>query len=301
LAEKFQKRLSKPIWEAKFNDLVAKHRATGDIAGCRRLQSYRGGGLAGRIWTMIPSLPCLRLSNSHLGMALRLQTGALPAAWMYSVKGKLMCRACNKVDLKEVPSHANHCAPERRTGQNDRHDALAADFVMMAKRNRVPTMWTPNLENGKATDIGFVFPQHTIQTDVTVVSPDAPSKRGSGAPLKAANAAATVKLKEYQELVELAGDVFVPLAFEPSGAYTREVAIMLRRLRDAGTEENGAPNPMVLQEMRDRLATTMARYNTIISIACCNRQRADSEAWAKHKADRAYRWKRRSQLRRPTH
>jgi len=93
LAEKFQKRLSKPIWEAKFNDLVAKHRATGDIAGCRRLQSYRGGGLAGRIWTMIPSLPCLRHSNSHLGMALRLQTGALPAAWMYSVKGKLMCRA----------------------------------------------------------------------------------------------------------------------------------------------------------------------------------------------------------------
>ena len=118
-----------------------------------------------------------------------------------SVKGKLMCRACNKVDLKEVPSHANHCAPERRTGQNDRHDALAADFVMMAKRNRVPTMWTPNLENGKATDIGFVFPQHTIQTDVTVVSPDAPSKRGSGAPLQAANAAATVKLKEYQDLV----------------------------------------------------------------------------------------------------
>jgi hypothetical protein len=294
LVDKFQKRLSLPIWEAQYKRLKMDVEREDGAAAARRLSSYASGGVAGRIWTMVPSHPSLRVSNAHLGMTLRSQVGALLAPWMYMVQGKLMCRGCNKVDFLEVPSHGYHCPPLRRLQQNDRHDDVCNDFVAFAKRNRIPVIWTPYLPTGQETDLGFVFPQHTIQTDVTIVSPEAPSKsgKGNGGPAEQAIKQANAKIKRYQELVATVGDIFVPLAFETSGAYTRHVHNLLCRIRDAGTQENAVSNPILMQEMRDRLATTLVRDNATLSVVAVTRQRADAPAYAEHIAERRRRMQR---------
>ena len=100
------------------------------------------------------------------------------------------------------------------------------------------------------------------------------------------------KIKRYQELVATVGDIFVPLAFETSGAYTRHVHNLLCRIRDAGTQENAVSNPILMQEMRDRLATTLVRDNATLSVVAVTRQRADAPAYAEHIAERRRRMQR---------
>ena len=81
------------------------------------------------------------------------------------------------------------------------------------------------------------------------------------------------------------------MAFETSGTYTRQVSILLKRMRDAGVE-NGAPYPIGQREMRDRLAAIIARYNALVYIRACNRQRADSVEYALHQAEKRRRRRR---------
>jgi hypothetical protein len=290
LATKFQKRLCDIIWNDSFDSLIEEYTSIGDLASCRRLHSHKGFG-AGRVWTLNPISPMLQLENSHLQMKFREQFGAMPAAWMYYVDGPLTCRGCGKVDFKKVPAHGHHCPDFRRQEHNDRHDAICREFVAAGKRNLIPVQWTPHLPNGKVTDLAFVFPQHTIQTDITIVSAEAPSKSGAGGPAQAAERAANVKINKYSELVATAGNLFIPMAFETSGTYTRQVSILLKRMRDAGVE-NGAPYPIGQREMRDRLAAIIARYNALVYIRACNRQRADSVEYALHQAEKRRRRRR---------
>jgi hypothetical protein len=57
-------------------------------------------------------------------------------------------------------------------------------------------------------------------------------------------------------------ELFFPLVFFTSGAYSASVSFLLKRIRDAG-EENGSSDPFGHQEMRDRLAATIVRYNAL--------------------------------------
>ena len=131
---------------------------------------------------------------------------------------------------------------------------------------------------GKETDVGMVFAQHAIQGDVTFIAKDAPSVYGSGA--RAEHYAAQGKIKRYKHLVEAVGELFFPLVFFTSGAYSTSVSILLKRIRDAG-EENGSSDPIGHQEMRDRLAATIVRYNALMGVHAATHQRADTMEYAK--------------------
>ena len=276
LSVKFQKRLSKPVWKAQQKKLV---RAFGDLgmkADQRRLNSYAGRGLAGRIWTVAPCSSNL-LADAHVAQNLRLQGGAMPAAWMYLHEGAIMCRGCGKVDITVTPAHGNHCIVGLRDSKTKRHDALCHVAEIKADKNGIPVVWQPHLPDGSQTDLGFLFPQNTVQVDVTVHDPSAPSVHGTGNdPTKSkAHKAADGKIKRYDDMVTSVGDVFVPLAFEVSGAHTRHVDILIRRIRDAGVD-NGVSVPVGAQEIRDALAVTLARHNAYILIHHTSRQRADT-------------------------
>ena len=53
-----------------------------------------------------------------------------------------------------------------------------------------------------------------------------------------------------------------------------------KRIRDAG-EENGSSDPIGHQEMRDRLAATIVRYNALMGVHAATHQRADNMEYAK--------------------
>ncbi len=114
----------------------------------------------------------------------------------------------------------------------------------------------------------MVFAQHAIQGEVTFIAKDAPSVYGSGT-----RAEQSGKIKWYKHLVEAVGELFFPLVFFTSGAYSESVSILLKRIRDAG-EENGSSDPVGHQEMRDRLATTIFRYNALMGVHAATHQMA---------------------------
>ena len=113
---------------------------------------------------------------------------------------------------------------------------------------------------------------------MTFIAKDAPSVYGSGA--RAEHSAAQSKIKRYKHLVEAVGELFFPLVFFTSGAYSTSVSILLKRIRDAG-EENGSSDPIGHQEMRDRLAATIVRYNALMGVHAATTQRADTMEYAK--------------------
>ena len=136
-----------------------------------------------------------------------------------------------------------------------------------------------------------------VQADVTVRDPSAPSKQGTGANQRKdeAHKAAAAKIRQYADLVAAVGDVFVPLAFEVSGAHTRHVDILIKRIRDAG-EDNGVSVPMKAREIRDLLAVTLARHNALIVIDHASRQRADTVLYKEARKWRRFRQQQRYRL-----
>jgi hypothetical protein len=258
------------------------------------LDSYLAQG-GGRVWTVIPSSKDLVLNAAQAEQALRLQVGAMPAAWMYYVEGALTCHGCRKVDLKKVPGHFQHCASFRRELTTQRHDAVAIVLESAAQRNLVSTMWTPFLQGGKATDLAFAFWNGTLSVVVTIVAPDAPSKakvaRGSNDPARIAALAASAKVKKYSDLVSAEGSVFLPLAFNTSGSYTREVDWAIKRIAAAG-EDHGVFDPVTPFTIRARLAVVIQRGNALININGAAHMRAKSPAWAQARATRRRRARR---------
>ena len=61
--------------------------------------------------------------------------------------------------------------------------------------------------------------------------------------------------------------------------------------------KNSAHNPIGQREMRDRLAAVITRYNALVYVRACNRQRADSVEYALHQAEKRRRRRRSSAAR----
>ena len=249
-----------------------------------RIRSYCAQG-AGRVWSVIPTHPKLKLTDRQVEQAARLQLGALPAPWMYQVEGELKCRGCHKVDYKKVPSHAGHCPADRRGPTNDRHNAIAVLLQSVAHQNLVPAVWTPYLEgSAKVTDVGFHLPSGFLHTDITVVDPTAPSKKHSPNawqldPAHAAMVAAGAKITKYEELINVAqGEFFLPLAFQTSGGYTPQVNVFITLLAELGID-NCVANPVSAKHIRDWLAIVIQRGNAVINLHGASRMRADSPAF----------------------
>jgi hypothetical protein len=296
LSNKFQKRLCVQVWMRQFQ-VLREDLAQADLPlEVARLESCTAQG-AGRIWTLYPTSKDRRLNAAEAQQTLRLHLGALPAAWMYDVEGPLLCPGCRKVDMKKVPGHSGHCPSYRREYGTQRHDAVCIVLESSAKSNLVPTLWTPYLQGGKATDLAFSFWNQMVEVDVTIVAPDAPSKAKSKAserledPTFAAAAAAGAKIAKYSDLVEAEGAIFLPLAFQTTGGYTRQVNMLIKRIAQAG-EDNAVTSPVSSEEIRARLAVVIARGNALINMNAASRIRAKSPAWAAARATRRRRARR---------
>jgi hypothetical protein len=281
---KLQSKLMKYVWDAKLEQVKLFH--TSSQADLRRINSYTAKvGVAGRIWGILPTQPNLRMTDELMMQALRLQLGAMPAAWMYLVDDAFDCPTCQrKVSVRDIPSHSNHCAANRRTAITGRHDGAGGDLCCAATKSRVPYVWEQVMVDGKKPDITFLFPNQTIVVDVAIVAPEAPSKHGDGEmdPLSAAHDMANAKFKKYDDLSRKSGAVFMPAIFQTSGAYTLETAFLIKRICAAGTD-NGMENPMSPAELRDRLAITIQRGNAIANVLTAARLRVKLPAFAKAK------------------
>ena len=269
LAVKFQSRLSRFVWDAKLKNLKGELSEKGMVADLARLQAYSAAG-AGRHLTLLPDGPKTIMSNKQMQQACRLQVGAMPAAWMYQSEGRLMCVQCGKVNVKDVPGHALHCPCVKRRIINVRHDTVAHIYEDAAERNRVPTSWTPFVDQAdsqKTTDLAFHFHDQSLQVDFTIVSSDAPSKAASvgGSAFSTAMSATGTKLTKYAELVAQAGDVFVPVVYNAAGSYPRLTDYVLKRIAQAG-EDNDVTNPATSGEIRRLVAIAIQRCNAIANM-----------------------------------
>ena len=278
LAHKFQKRLSGFLWAQQLDDL----KKDSTHADRLRLISYSQRD-AGRIWEMpVASGKFLRIHNSHLQQIVRMQFGLMPAAWMYMRAGPIMCPCCHKVDLKKVPSHFQHCVKLKRRPVLAKHDAVCTCLYHVAQSNGVPAQWTPQLASGEATDIGFSIGGTFIHVDVTIASPDSPSRveGTSEAPLSAAKQAAFIKVSKYDDIVSsMQESIFVPAAFETSGAFTKETGILIKMLAEAG-KANMIPFAVSRPAIRNRLAVSIQVGNALVNFEGLNHCRSMTAEWA---------------------
>jgi hypothetical protein len=234
LALKFQSTLCKRMWAQQRDKLMQGL----SVADKKRITSYSQED-ASRIWLARPSAKRFGfLHSSHWEQIVRLRLGLMPAAWMYLKAGPIVCRLCNRVDLKTDPTHFLHCACTRRKEILQRHDGVCTILFEAAQKNGLPVMWTPQLEGGEATDIGFCVGNGTfLHVDVSIVSAVAPSKVKNGdlQPLSAAKQAALLKFDKYSDLIGcLRNEVFSPMTFETSGAFPKQTGIIIKVLAEAG-------------------------------------------------------------------
>ena len=275
-AFKFQRRLSKIVWQQKSKDLLSKS-SKGDKL---RLISYSQPD-AGRIWHMRVPVKNRSVFPDHLKQIVRVHTGLMPAAWMYLKLGPIWCPICHKVDLRKVPSHFNHCPPLRRRPTLVRHDALCTRLFAAAQHNGVPCMWTPQFDSGEASDLGFALGGKFVHVDVTIASPDSPTrvKGGKEEPLSAAKTAALIKVGKYGDIVAcMEENIFVPLAFETSGAFTKEVGILIKAIAEAGVV-NMIPSALTRAQIRDELAVVLQVGNALVNIEGLGYLRSLTPAW----------------------
>ena len=196
--------------------------------------------------------------------------------------GSLMCTMCKKVDLKLFPSHFQHCAACRRRSVLARHDAGCTVLYHAAQTNGVPVMWTPQLASGEATDIGFAIGGTFLHVDVTIASPDSPSrvKGQSEEPLSAAKKAALIKVGRYDDIVTaMQENIFIPAAFETSGSFPKETGILIKLLAEAG-KANMIPFALSRAAIRNRVAFTMQVGNALVNLEGLGYMRSLTPAWA---------------------
>ena len=193
----------------------------------------------------------------------------------------LIVPRANEMSRFVMPRPTLTTASNMRTVLTNRHDGVCDIFCWAARQGNVAYVWEETLDGGKKPDVSFIFPGHTIVTDVTIVAPEAPSKDGDGEddPLKMAHRQEKAKMTKYAELVASVGNVFVPLAFLTSGAFTLQTALFIKRLCAAG-HENGAANPVEPAELRDRIAVAIQRGNAMANILTAARLRASLPAFA---------------------
>jgi len=279
---KLQAKLMKFVWDEQLEQVKKFHAKS--PADLRRINSYTSDiGVAGRIWKVLPTSPRLRMTDELMKQTVRIQMGALPAAWMYLVDDAFDCPTCKiKVSIRDAPTHSNHCATNRRSVLTERHDQDCLCLTDAAKKNRIPYVWEMADADGKKPDLTFLFPEQNIVVDVAIVAPEAPSKHGDGEknPLAAADDMANVKLKKYNDLVMQSGGVFIPAIFQTSGAYTLATALLIKRICMAGVD-NGVENPVTTAELRDWLAVSIQRGNAMANVLTAARLKAKHSAFAK--------------------
>jgi hypothetical protein len=288
LALKFQSTLCKRMWAQQRDKLMQGL----SVADKKRITSYSQED-ASRIWLARPSAKRFGYMHySHWEQIVRLRLGLMPAAWMYLKVDPIVCRLCNRVDLKMDPSHFLHCACTRRKEILLRHDWVCTVLFEAAQKNGLPVMWTPQLEGGEATDIGFVINDGKfLHVDVTVVSAVAPSKVNNGdlKPLSAAKQAALLKFDKYSDLIGcLRNELFTPMVFETSGAFPKQTGIIIKVLAEAG-KANMIPFPVTRSAIRDSIAACIQVGNALANKAGLNYLRTLAPSWTEAKQARAAR------------
>ena len=280
LKVKFQARLLEPVWVAQREGITASLSLGPDpqlaAADRARLDAW-SRPTAGRALHVIPTSDMTTFTPDEYVQIVREMLGLMPAAHFYLIQGPIKCREGDGVDLKSCPTHSGRlCASTRRGPTTVTHDGVAEVLCTIASRNLVQTTWTPYLETGKATDVGFSFVDKFVQADVTVRAADAPSyaaevaKRGVDGVLHLADES---KDKKYARLVNKKGVEFVALSFLNSGAHGKPVGQLLKRICNTG-EALGATRPVDIKTARDWIAITIARGRARAAMAATARMRA---------------------------
>ena len=285
LKRKLQARLLEPVWKAE-HEAIATELSLGPdpvlaAADVARLDAY-SKPTAGRELNVIPSSAMTIFTGEELKQSVRERFGLMPAASFYLISGPIICREGDKVDLKSVPTHSGrHCVSSRRGVTTNTHDGAAQTFCTIGERNGVPTSWTPYLPGGKVLDLGFSFTDGFVQADVTIRSADAPSHAGEAARHGAdgvLQAADSSKDKRYAHLVNGPGTQFVALSFLNSGAYGKQVGMLLKRICQTG-EALGVTRPVDLKTAREWLAVAIQRGRARAALWGAARMRAVNPAY----------------------
>ena len=288
LALNFQSILTKLMFTKQYDTLMQSL----SVADKKRVTSYSQED-ASRILLSHPSAKRFGfIHSSHWEQIVRLRLGLMPAPWMYLRAGPIVCRLCNRVDLKIDPSHFLHCPCTRRKEVLWGHDGVCSRLYDAAKKNGLPVMWTPQLEGGEATDVGFVIDGGKfLHVDVSIVSAVAPSKVANGdlKPLSAAKQAALLKFDKYDDIVGcLRDEIFTPMVFEASGAFPKETGIIIKVLAEAG-KANMIPFPVTRSAIRDSIAACIQVRNALANKAGLNYLRTLAPSWTQAKQARAAR------------
>ena len=118
-----------------------------------------------------------------------------------------------------------------------------------------------------------------------------PSRVANGdlKPLSAAKQAALLKIDKYEDLIGcLQDEVFIPMAFETSGAFPKATGIMIKAIAEAG-KANMVPFPVTRSAIRDMIAACIQVGNALANKAGLNYLRTLAPSWTEAKQARAAR------------
>ena len=135
--------------------------------------------------------------------------------------------------------HAVHCD----TAKLQRHNLLQHRLVAFAREQHVTTRQNErfSVEHAKKKlepDIVFYFGADTLETDVTVVNPCAPSRlqQTLNKPGAAMQQRCNDKIGKYNRSAQERGHNFVPLGFETHGRFGQPIDLLTRLA-------SGTPDP----------------------------------------------------------
>ena len=168
------------------------------------------------------------------------------------------CSCHRTLDLE----HAVHCD----TAKLQRHNLLQHRLVAFAREQAVTTKQNErfSLEHARGKqepDIVFYFGADTLETDVTVVNPCAPTRllHTLSKPGAALAARCKEKNRKYLENAQQRGHQFSPLGFETHGRFGQPLLNLLTRLAGNTPDHVGiAVADMVLD-----LAVSLVRGNAL--------------------------------------
>lgn len=169
-----------------------------------------------------------------------------------------LCSCGKPLDL----SHCTSCGPN----QLDRHNRMQARFVAMAREQGVVAAQNPrhtieDSDKQLEPDVVFYFGfGPTVETDITVINPNAPSYMARSLTAIPGSGLATAegrKNNKYDHSAYRRGRQFLALAFETQGRASQNIITLLKRF--AAHTEPG--NGLAVGDMMMDLQIALVRGN----------------------------------------
>jgi len=202
-------------------------------------------------WKAFPLTKEFQLSDGDATFMLQYATAPTPGL-------PQQCSCHREMTLE----HAVHCD----TAKLQRHNLLQHRLVAFAREQHVTTRQNErfSVEHAKKKlepDIVFYFGADTLETDVTVVNPCAPSRlmQTLNKPGAAMQQRCNDKIGKYNSSAQERGHNFAPLGFETHGRFGQPVIDLLTRLASGTPDHVG----YAVSDMALDLSLTIVRGNAL--------------------------------------